>query len=183
MKRFSVLGIALVAVLALSALTAGGAWASTDLTLLYQEAPAPVGETASAGILIMGCTLITEGTLTANKKPTDKAAFSTPFFGECEEEEEGYSITGEVKSAGLKASGTMSFKAAITLTVPGPCHYKITKYSVPFSPSGTQNTVGEGEVTVKLIKAGSLPSCEKKPKLPFTAVLLNHSQGLYSTDT
>jgi hypothetical protein len=181
MKRLSVLGIALVAVLGLSALTASGAWASTDLTLLaVTGTPAPVGETASAGILVMGCTLITEGTLTANKKPTDKAAFSTAFFTECEEE--GYSITGEVKSAELKASGTMSFKSAITLGLPGPCNYSITKFSVPFNPNGSQATVGEGEVAPKLEK-GSSKACEKKPKFPFAAVLLNHAQGLYSTDT
>jgi RHS repeat-associated protein len=180
MKRSHVFGIALMATLALSALTASGAWAKSDLVLLYEGAPALVGETAYGGFRVDGCAVRTEGTLTANKEATDTAAFSTNVDESCEEA--GYSIKGVVESAALTANGTMSFTSTITLSVPGPCNYSIKKYSVPFNTNRIEATFGEGEVTAKLSKTGSSKSCAKTVEAPFTAVLRNHEGELYGTE-
>jgi hypothetical protein len=187
MKRSNVFGIALFAMLGLSALTASGAWARTDdLVLFYQEAPAPVGETAYAGIAVDECAVISEGTLTANNQPSDTAAFSTNVEESCGKA--GYSITGVVKSAKLSAKGTMLFTSTITLSVPGPCNYSIKKYSVPFNTNtngkeeATTGTTGEGEVNAKLSKTGSSKSCAKTLTATATAVLRNHGDGLYGTE-
>ena len=190
MKRSNVFGIALLAMLALSALTASSAWAKGAkpvLVLLYEGAPAQVGEAAYAGIVtgqMAGeCNVTTEGTLTANKKKTDRAAFSRNVAGSCGEA--GYSITGVVKSAKLSTKGKMSFTSDIILSAPGPCNYSIKKYNVPFNTNGKEATDGEGEVTAKLSKAGSSPSCKTKKtlKVPLYATLLNREDGLYGTET
>ncbi|HSZ05034.1 MAG TPA: hypothetical protein VK778_07525 [Solirubrobacteraceae bacterium] len=187
MKHVKLFGACLVAVLAVAGIGANTALATSkpkppkpSLVLLYEGAPAPAGETAYAGLLIDGCVLLTEGTLTSNQKKSDATAFSTPFFSECEE---GYAITGKVSSAKLTETGVMSVKAAITLTVPGPCNYKISKYSVTFNPKGTESTIGEGELIAKR-KSGKEKSCAADlTGVSFTAVLLNHEQGLYGTET
>ena len=183
MKRSNVFGIALLAMLLLSALTASGAWASTDpLVLLYNGEPAPVGETAYGGLRVDECLVLTEGALTANRKRSDTAAFSTNHEEHCEKA--GYSITGVVKSAKLSAKGTMSFRSTITLGVPGPCNYSITKYRVPFDTNGKEATDGEGSnINARLSKTGSSKSCAKHLQVPFSAILLNHEDGLYGTET
>jgi hypothetical protein len=184
MKRFTVFGIALSAMLALSALTASGASAKVDdLVLFSQGAPASVGETAYGGITVDECAVMTEGTLTANNQPSDTAAFSTNVEESCGKA--GYSITGVVKSAKLSAKGAMLFTSTITLSVPGPCNYSIQKYSVPFNTNtnGEEGaTTGEGEVNAKLSKTGSSKSCAKTVTATATTVLRNHGDGLYGTE-
>jgi hypothetical protein len=182
MKRSNVFGVALLAMLAMPAVTASGAragaWARPDLVLFSQGTPAPVGETAYAEILVDECAVTTEGTLTANNKPSDTAAFSANVEEGCGKA--GYSITGAVNSAKLSSDGTMSFTSTITLNVPGPCNYSITKYSVPFNTNGDEATGGEGKGTARLSKKGSSKSCPKA--LTASAALLDHKDGLYSTE-
>ena len=187
MKHAKRAGVCLIAVLAVAGIGANAALATSkpkppkpSLVLLYHGAAAPVGQTAYAGILVDGCVLLTEGTLTSNQKKSDATAFSTPFFSECEA---GYEITGKVESAKLTETGTMSFKAAIVLTVPGPCKYKIAKYSVTFNPNGTESTLGEGELAAKRNSGKEKACAASLPDVPFTGVLLNQEQGLYGTET
>ena len=185
MRHVKTLGLCLVAVFALAAMTASGASAGgvkPGLVLLEEPGvPAPVGAPALAVFITHGheCVAASEGTLSSNKKTTDKAAFSSTLFDGCEEA--GYSIEGKVASAQAKISGLLSFKAALTVTIPGPCRYAIKKYSATFTPNGG-HTVGEGEVTAKLSKAGSLPTCAKTDKFGFTANL-SRERGVFESET
>ncbi len=173
MRHVRMLGLCLVAVLALSALTASAAWAKAkpDLVLLNEEAPAPVGSVAWGWFVLPahGCIVVTEGTVTSNNSPSaDAAAFSSPLADECEEGS-GYSITGNVKTASASAKKSLlSFTANITLTTPAGCKYAITKYSVKFTPKGGE-AAGEGEVAAKEVKPAP-KTCAKKETfsiLPF----------------
>lgn len=180
-NRFYAFGLAVLAMLALSGLTAAGAWAKgADLVFLNEGKPAAVGSTAFAAIEVDECALLERGTLAANSKPTDELAFSGGAVGaECEEA--GYSITGTIKSAKVSVKETMSFTSAITLTTPGPCNYSITKYTVPFK-DGEKGAKGEGKVKAKLSKTGSEKSCAKDLEVPVVAVLFNERFGIFGTE-
>jgi hypothetical protein len=188
-KHVKLFGACLVAVLAVAGIGANTALATAKpkppkpgLVLLYQGAPAPTGETADGVLSIDGCLVGTEGTLTVNTKTSDAAAFGTPFAAECEDA--GYAIEGKVESVKLTMAGTMSFKAAITLTVPGPCKYAIKTYSIPFDPNGSEATLGEGALSAKLSpKQPKTCTTKELTKVPFVAALLNHESGEYGTET
>lgn len=188
MKHAKGIGVCLSAVLAVAGIGANTALASSKpkppkpgLVLSYEGVPAPVGETALGGIEVDECHVITEGTLTKNKSTSDEAAFSKnrgePFC-----EEPGYAISGEVTSAKLTMAGDMSFKSAITLTVPGSCSYAIKKFEVPFDPNAIEATFGGSSVTAKLAPKQS-KACVKTLTVPIEAGLLDESSGPYTTET
>jgi hypothetical protein len=188
-KHVKLFGACLVAVLAVAGIGTNTALATSKpkppkpgLWLSVGEVTALAGETSSGAISVDGCLLLTEGTLTVNTKPSDSAAFATPVAAECENA--GYAIEGKVESVKLAMAGTMAWKAAITLTVPGPCKYSIKKYSIPFNPNGSETTFGEGELSAKLSpKQPKTCTTKELTKVPFVAALLSREIGEYSTKT
>ncbi len=182
MRHVKTLGLCLVAVFALAAMTASGASAGgvkPGLVLLEENTPAPAGASAFGVIQITqgGCFLATTGTLSNNKGKKDKAALGGESFGECSEE--GYTISGDVGSAQLTTSGAMSFKAAVTLTLPNGCSYFLKKYKVGFNTHEAFATQGAGEETAKRSKG----SCAAKTiKISFNAFLDTGSLAEFGTE-
>ena len=180
MRRFKVLGLAIVAMLALTAATAGAASAKSGLAIKEPSGP-PVapGATAVAVIGVEGCNLYTEGTLTSNRKSSDKAAFSVDINNECTGSA---TISGSTSSLKIGLTGKMQFKTnKLEVTLPGPCVYAIKKYEVPFTVGGY--TYGEGTTTGKLNKTASNPSCATSPGKTDTfsieAALFNGEFGVF----
>jgi hypothetical protein len=161
MRRFSMLGTALLVTLALTAVAAGSAWGAVDLKLKHNGEEAAKGSSTVAAILVDECVEFSEGTLTTNGAATDKAKLTHSVDSECPE---GTKLTGSITAASLTTKGAMSLTAKLTLTLPGPCSYAITKVKLSFTPSGG-SSFGEGTVTGKLGK-GSAKSCAKTLSAP-----------------
>lgn len=152
MKRLRILSGCLVAVFAL----AGTASAASGLTLKNEGTPLAPGAPLTGAVRIGECTVGTKGTLGSNGKGSDKASFTLNETEECS----GGSISGKLSSVKLSSAGVMSFKAALTLTVAGPCAYAFKKFTANFEPNGGI-TLGSGTATGKLAKGGSAPTCAK----------------------
>lgn len=169
MRRFSMLGMALLAVLALTAVSASGAWAKAGLELKHGGEPVATGSSTVAGLLVDECSEFSEGTLTANGGKKDTATLTHAVSYECPA---GTSFAGHITSASLSTAGVMSFKAALTLTVPGPCSYSFKKFAIAFTPNGG-STIGSGTITGKGAKSNA-KSCAKTFTAPDEAGLLNN---------
>lgn len=169
MRRFSMLGTALLVVFALTAVAAGSAWGATKLELNHGGKAVAKGSGAVAAVIVEECAQFTEGTVTTNGAATDKAKLTHSVDSECPE---GRKLTGSVTAASLTTKGVMSFTAKLTLTLAGPCSYAFTKFTIPFTPSGG-STLGSGTMTGKVAK-GSAKSCAKTLVASDEAGLLNN---------
>jgi hypothetical protein len=181
MGRLKLLGTVLLAVLALSAVTASGAWAGgPGVDLKLEETVVAPGSGASSAILIDGCVVDAEGKLASNGKSKDKASFTHALFSECEQPET--AIAGINTGVTITDTGMLEFKSSVVLTAPGPCNYSVKKYTVPFTFSPEDSTVGETNLAVKLSKKGSSPSCAKEATFPVLAVVGDAEGGVYGAE-
>jgi hypothetical protein len=159
MKGMKGLGAALLTALALTVavLPASSAFAAAKtLTLTSSEAPVANGSPGDTGLLIAECVLFAEGTVSGNGTSKVKLTGSKAASAECPE---GESISGTVTEAQLSSKGTISLKAAIDLTLAGPCIYAFKSIKSTFSVPGSVNF--EGTAVGKLSKKGSAPTCTK----------------------
>jgi hypothetical protein len=164
MRRTRILGISLAAVLALTALTAGGAQAANKLVLSSGGTPLKKGATAFSELSIGTCLQFSKGTVTTNEAAKDKLSFTKIVDSGCEPE---FGSKGGIEKAELTAGGVAKYTADFELTVPGPCVYTYKKFQGNFSIPGA--VVVETEQVGKLKKAGSSPECEKTRKELFEA--------------
>jgi hypothetical protein len=172
MRRLNLFGAAIIATLALAAIIAGTAGAAGPV-LNFEVGKTPVanGSVAVSGFAAAGCFEFSEGTVTANGKKKDKAAFTNLAFSECSE---GESLTGMITSAKVSSAGVASFKANMVLSQAGPCLYAIKKFTVNFNVPG--EALAEGEAVAKAGK-GSAKTCTKSITLPIQALLGNEVFG------
>jgi hypothetical protein len=155
-KVFSV-GFAVIAMLVL--LSASGASAAKLLVMTEGEVPTPVavGAPGDTGLVLGGCIVFTEGTVTVNGAAKDKVTATKNAAAECEE---GVSISGVITETVLASSGKASLIGKIALTQPGPCIYEFSKFKAKFSVSSS--LFFHGTTSGKLNKASSAKTCAKK---------------------
>jgi hypothetical protein len=172
MKRTITLGVSLLAALSLAAVAATGAWASGSV-LELKNGPTPVAEGATVyaavALPLSSCLEYSKGTLTANDKPTDKAAFASPAFTECEPGV----LSGNVTAVKVTSRGIASFKTTLVFSL-ASCLYRFKKFSMSFPIPGFLS--GGGDATGTRAK-GSAMSCEKTETVAFTADLTTEVFG------
>jgi hypothetical protein len=178
MRRLSMLGMGLLAAVSLTAVSASGAWAKAALELKHNGAPVANGSSTVAAILVDECVEYSEGTLTANGTKKDNATLTHALFSECAA---GTTLTGRITSASLSTKGKMSFTAALTLTVPGPCSYSFEKYALMFTPSGG-STFSSGTISGKGAKSNA-KSCAKTLTAPDEGGLISSLSELDPYET
>ena len=117
MRRIGTLGASVAAVLALAALTAGGAQAA-KLVLSSAGKPLATGATVFDELRIADCLQFSQGTLGTNARSTVAATFKAVVAHHCETEFPG---NGGIKRVTMTAGGNATFTGNFELTVPGPC--------------------------------------------------------------
>ncbi len=163
MRHVKVLGLCLVAVFALAAMTASGASAKAGAVLQLNEGVTKAGNEApaSAVVAFAQCYSFNSGHLTGNDAAT-VTQVATATVNECAE---GKELTGGFTSAAVSAKGTLTLTGSLTLTKEigeetGPCKYTFSKWKkLKFTLGGPLNL--ETPVTGKLVKAGSNKDCAK----------------------
>jgi hypothetical protein len=158
-KRFKLGGVCIIAALALvlAVLPASSAFAkAAHLNLTEGGPPVGVGSPGDTSIFIAGCEVVSAGKVTVNSSAKDKLAASTNASTTCGE---GGSESGTVTETQIGAKGTLSLKAKLTVTEPGPCVYVFSKFKTTFEVPGP--AVWEGTTTGKVSKKLSSLSCEK----------------------
>ena len=156
MRKLNTFSAVLVSGLALVAMTAPGAYASKGLVLKEYGVALADGAPASAGFFSEECVTRSAGTLTANASKEDKASFTTGVRQACFGTA---SISGFLTSVELTPGGKAKLAADVTVTLPGPCPYSVTKLKGSFDPSGGETFI-KAEVKGKLVK-GASKECEK----------------------
>jgi hypothetical protein len=164
MRKLKTFGGALLAGTALLAIMAGSAYAKTDLVLKEHGVPVAKGAPAIGSFYTQWgssyseyCVDYSSGTLTANDSTKDKATFTKSIEAGCGV---GASISGFLTSAQLTTAGAVTFKANITVMLPGSCAYAVKKFTASFTPGNGEEVEGVAEVPGKLGK-GSSKSCAK----------------------
>jgi hypothetical protein len=125
--------------------TPASASAAKQLVLSESGVAAAVGSTGDTGLALAGCTIFSNGTVTANEAPKATLAAATNTTAECGGE--ALSESGTITETRLTATGQMTLKGKIQLTFAGPCVYLYTKFKGTFSLPGT--AVIEGVTTGK----------------------------------
>ncbi|HXD53687.1 MAG TPA: hypothetical protein VN618_02940 [Solirubrobacteraceae bacterium] len=148
-------GAALLCVIAAVVLPATAAYAHKVLTLESAGITAPDGSPAHAGLVIDGCTIYSEGTLTRNGTSRVLISAWTNTLVQCEEE---HQESGTVTVAQLSAGGKARFKGKIEVTRPGPCEYVYTQFRANFNVPG--QTIFLGFTAGKLNSRTSSETCE-----------------------
>ena len=168
MCRVKLIGSAVLVVLALGAIFAGGASAGPAILVLSTttvggevptEEPILPGEGVEANLGSETCFIVSSGTLTTNGQAKDKLALGTSGEGTCEA---GSSASGTVQQVELTSSGKATFKFAPKLTIaePGPCVYEATKATGTFLSRETLEDIAlTGE---KLNKRASSRFCSSR---------------------
>ena len=194
MRQIKVLGLCLVAVFALAAVTASGASAATPKPLLQFEnegSPVPSGAPANLFLTIGGnspggCIIVAQGTLGTNpaKSVVDKTS-GPVFFESCDPN---VSFSGGPEEITWGTNGKLKVKAKVELTysgTPGPCVYAFTKFKPPaFAIPGESQF--EGTSKGKLNKALSFKpakkeaGCEKTLELPYSGGAVNEEFGTFA---
>jgi hypothetical protein len=139
MRRIGTLGASVAAVLALAALTAGGAQAA-KLVLSSAGKPLANGETVFDELRIADCLQFSQGTLNTNARATVAATFKAVVARHCETEFPG---NGGIKRVTMTAGGNATFTGNFELTVPGPCTYRFSVLHSHFAIPGFLVTEGE----------------------------------------
>ncbi len=167
MWRLGVLGVVTGLVTALSGV---GASAAPRLVLSENGVPVVAGDYALDFHLEFdgGCLQASKGVVLSNDKPSDKLSFGPPEESECLEE--GFAVTGAVKQVVLTRAGkaTMSFNPRFTISEPGPCVYRFTKFTGEF-PAMIEVAI-EGTALGKLKANASSHTCEQTRSIEFKAV-------------
>lgn len=183
MRKLNTFGAVLLAGLALSAMLAGGAYAkSAKPTLILKENGVALanGAPAYSSFYSEGCIARGQGKLTTNNSKKDKASFTSSARESCAEGVKGLSISGYLTSVQLTTAGLASFKANVTVTLPGPCAYTVKKLTAEFNPSGGELfalTTAAG----KLAK-GSSKSCPKTDTLEVDVGVENEEAEAFNTE-
>ncbi len=181
MRHVKVLGISIIALLAIGATAAGGASASV-LVLKSGGVEAKKGTPAiEAHLTFVGeCVEEAEGKVTVNAKATDTLAFKPAVEAFCEET--GFAVTGGVKTVTLNNKGKAIFKASpkVAVSEPGPCVYEYAKFEGLFGIPG--DTFVAGEAIGKVNRKVSNPLCSGLQATEFEAEVVNFEGSLFETE-
>ncbi len=161
MRHVKVLGLCLVAVFALAAMTASAASAKTKDVLQFNEGEAAAAPTAPGNFVmeIATCIVQSEGHLTGNDAATVTLSATKGENLGCNE---AYSESGSITSASLSAKGKLALTGTIDVTYKGTgCTYAFSKWKAKM-PVGGGELAAASEVPVSGKKVAGPGSCAKK---------------------
>ena len=175
MKATRLAGVTLPAVLAtmLAVLPASPAAAAAKKLVLKSAGTAVAnGSPGSIGITVQECGIFSNGKVVTNNSAKDLVTGTTSSNTECPAP--GESISGLIKEAQLKSSGSSVLKGEIDVTEPGPCIYAFKNPKAKFTPGSF--LLFEAAMTGKLAK-GSLKTCAKTDPQTLTINITNEVFG------
>ena len=172
--------LALAAILA--AAVASPAAAAPRLVLSENGVVVSPGDYASSYYLEFdgGCLQAAEGTVLTNDRRTDSLTLGPPVESECLEE--GFAVSGSIRSVKLSSAGVATLKAGPKLTIaePGPCVYAFSKLTGAF-PAAIEVEI-EGSATGKLVRRSSAPGCEPRREIAFRAVESGSDGDIFASE-
>ncbi len=160
MRHVKVLGLCLVAVFALAAMTASGASAKSKGVLQFDEGAnaAPKEAPGMLAISIGTCVIASRGHLTGNDAAAVTLSAPELAFVECNPL---WSESGSLTSATLSTKGKLTMSGTIDVTTYGGCTYAFSKWKLKMKIPG-EAVDSELKLTGKLDKAAkNNPKCGK----------------------
>lgn len=169
MRGIRLFGSAIMLALLVAIVPVASASAKTPgLEISSEKVPLAEGTAVHGGLSINECNTYSKGTLTVNGKTKDDVVATENTSVECEE---GYSVSGVITEMQWGSTGTDALKGKISITKPGPCEYKFTKFG------GTSKVPGLAfffsEATGKVNKKTSSKSCEATTTEFFVSDIVN----------
>jgi hypothetical protein len=169
-KRIRAVYLCLLVTVVAGLVLSASALASTRLLLTENGSPVARGALAQDYHLTFdgGCLQESRGEVVTNASATDKLAFGPLTESECLEE--GYSVSGSLKSVKLTSAGlaTLDFGPKLEIGGPGPCVYQFAKWVGQFPASIEVDIEGTG--VGKLVRKPSSAACAGTETIYFDAV-------------